>query len=98
MVDGLLFFSARDEGGEIPFSEKTSYDSTLHRWWRIDEQNQSCLFFTSPSGIPNSWTLRETSPAVSFSLSSVAVGLNAAGLTSSAPGIAEFDNFNIAPK
>ena len=102
MNTGTLAFVVRNEGDEQTLSTVVDYSPTQHRWWRIEQHApQGCAFFTSPSGEPGSWTLRQTSDIISasfsFAPSSVAVGVSAFAPTDSTPGVAEFDNLNTIP-
>jgi hypothetical protein len=75
-----------------------SFDSVVHRYWRIrhDQSSNSVSFETSPDAV--SWTIRKTVTA-GFSLSSLRFALiaGAFGTGNGAPGAAIYNDFQYIP-
>ena len=74
---------------------QTSFDPTLHRWWRIREASGIIYWETSPNSL--SWTVqRQKTPGIP-SITALSVSLVAGYYgTEPSPGTAIYDNFNIA--
>lgn len=96
-ADGLKMFE-RLVGSDTWLASVT-YNSTTHLWWRLRAIGTTVYWDTSPDG--TTWTNRHSkdySAAPSMDLEAGVIYLEAGFYgTEPSPGVAEFDNLNVAP-
>ena len=96
-VQGSLF-GQYIAGGTFNTFLNIAYDPVAHRWWRFRHDSAVNLlhFETSPDG--GTWTSQANMTPAAGTISSLrpAIGVESFGVNS-APGVAFFDRFNIAP-
>lgn len=75
---------------------RVTYNSSMHRWWRIrhDSSDNTIHWETSTDG--NTWTSRRTPITAPFAITALRLGVDAGTYDPVAsPGVAIFDSFNI---
>ena len=83
----------RSDVGGVNDTTSATFNPTTDRWWRIRESGGTTFWDTSPDGA--NWTTRKTKGSVS-ALSTVVVKIRAGQYASStSPGDAIFDSFNL---
>jgi hypothetical protein len=94
--DSGTIMAKRNVNGDDTYLIEISYDPAQHHYWRIREGAGWTFWELSPDA--QSWTELASEPTV-IPLSAVNVGLGAGTylVEPSPPGMARFDNLNVAP-
>lgn len=99
VVEGTTIFFQKVVAGVKNNIATATYSATLHRWWKISESGGTVTWWTSQTGLNNSWVSQGTELVSNlFAITALQVDIGAGTFQSETnPGTAIIDNFNLPP-